>query len=228
MVLRIFIILCIYLRIISTKLTTEWKLHGVSTYLPNLDTRCTRTRSNNTALEEPGQHRWTERATFGGSRWVAGWQGVEKKDREWTDTRSLKSESCRTTWHLSAPHWAHLLWSGPLSGPLLISLQHNLISLMYRNRSHYRNLNTIWFLIRLHNQNMSYQQILNIFLIISKQDNLIMGSHLLTCQNKYQNQILIITTYADGMLKPKSNYIIRTKSEYGLSLCLRHIVSLAY
>jgi hypothetical protein len=112
MVLRIFMILYIYLRIISTKLTTEWKLHGVSTYLPNLDTHWThthtRTRSNNTALEEPRQHHWTERATFGGSRQVAGWQGVEKRDREWTDTRSLKSESCRTTWHLSEPP------SGPL------------------------------------------------------------------------------------------------------------------
>src|SRR6266436_1739003 len=77
--------------------------------------------------------------------------------------------------------------------------------------------------IRLHNKNTSYQQILNIFQIITRQDIQIMGSHLLTCQNKYQNWISVITTYADGMFKPNSNYIIQTKSEYASSLCLRHI-----
>jgi hypothetical protein len=29
-----------YLRIVYVKLATEWKLHGVSTYLPNLEALC--------------------------------------------------------------------------------------------------------------------------------------------------------------------------------------------
>ena len=48
----------------------------------------------------------------------------------------------------------------------------------------------VWLPIRLHNQNMSYQRILNILLIISGLDNLIMEWHLLACQNKCQNQII--------------------------------------
>ena len=36
-------ILCIYLRIISTKLATEWKLCGVSTYFLNLEVLCSNT-----------------------------------------------------------------------------------------------------------------------------------------------------------------------------------------
>ena len=81
----------------------------------------------------------------------------------------------------------------------------------------------VWFPTSLHNQNMSEQRILNIFQNSPGRDNLIMGFILLTRRNNSQNLISVTITYGEGMLTPKSDYIIRTKSEYGLSFCLRQI-----
>src|ERR1700720_932608 len=94
---------------------------------------------------------------------------------------------------------------------------------MYQSQNHYQNLNAVYFPARLHNLNTSEQRILNIFQIISSRDNLIMGYHLLTCRNNSQSLISVIITYGEGILKPQSEYIIRTKSEYALSFCLRQI-----
>jgi hypothetical protein len=67
-------------------------------------------RSNTSyTTEEPRWH--DQHASFGNVREGC---GAGEKDRQWTGTGSLKSESehdigvCRATWDLSAPHWAHL------------------------------------------------------------------------------------------------------------------------
>jgi len=56
-VLRIPMILYIYLRIICMKLATEWKLHGVSTYLPNLEALCSK-HIQNTFGQPPQTLAW--------------------------------------------------------------------------------------------------------------------------------------------------------------------------
>ena len=81
----------------------------------------------------------------------------------------------------------------------------------------------VWFPTSLHNQNTSEQRILNIFQNSPGRDILIMGFILLTRRTNSQNLISVIITYGERMLTPKSDYIIRTKFEYGLSFCLRQI-----
>jgi hypothetical protein len=71
------------------------------------------------------------------------------------------------------------------------------------------------------NQKISWVRILIIFQIISRQDNLIMGSLLSRCQTLCQNQISAMIIHHGDRFNLKLDYLLGTKSEYDLVFCLR-------
>ena len=102
----------------------------------------------------------------------------------------------------------------PTTGPLPISIGNNLILdllildlAIYSDQNLCQNQNLAGFLAKCENQTISWQHILIIFLIIYRQDYLILVLSLLQCKNNCQNQIWAMIVYRGEIVKPKLDYV---------------------
>ena len=117
--------------------------------------------------------------------------------------------------------WAH-------SGPLIISLW--LFLFLYFTISTDQNvcwnLNTVFFLVAVHNQNIAWQRILIYSQIFFRWDYLIPGSLASDCQKNIKNQIQVIIIYPKDILNPFLDFFFFSirKSKFTLIICLAEII----
>ena len=117
--------------------------------------------------------------------------------------------------------WWAKVWAA--SGPLIISLW--IFLFLYftisTDRNVCRNLNMVLFLVALHNQNITWQQILIYSLILLRWDYLISGSLASDCQNNNKNQIQIIIIYPEEIFNPFLDFFFDDEIwiRFSLSCC---------
>ena len=103
---------------------------------------------------------------------------------------------------------------GPLINNLILDLA------IYSDQNLCQNQNSARLLAECKNQTISWQHILIIFPIISRQYYLILVLSSLQCKNNCQNQIWAMVVYHGEIVKPKLDYVPWTKSEYVFAFCL--------